>query len=269
MESIIILSKDSHSNTSLIKLDAAGHLINVTNTGIKYQPGFIYNLTNAAQLYQQYRNRPQQFDFIVRLTNLYDKADFTYTKFIVDTTQFTSGKHHFAVRIDGKQGNITLFIDGTAVSNQAMDEAQYVHVPIFNNSVSFGSTQFSRGVTLSQYLQQSKRFYMSGMSLQNVFVYNEALRDDDIKLLCLVGNTIDDLRFHLPCGQRNNIDKIKQMFLWGSPIMKSSNIKILLKNANVMSAAVRDTLKQQIQLELVDILPVSTNVLDIQFVDFD
>jgi hypothetical protein len=59
------------------------------------------------------------------------------------------------------------------------------------------------------------------------------------------------------------------MFAWGTPGFKSSNIKITVKNSNIASETTKQALKTQILQEITDVLPINTNVIDIEFAEFD
>ena len=73
----------------------------------------------------------------------------------------------------------------------------------------------------------------------------------------------------MPCGQRNNLDKIKQMFAWGTPGFKSNNIKVVVKNSGLLTATVQNAVKAQILQEIQQVLPANINIMDIEFVEFD
>lgn len=267
--SIIVAAIDSDSIITLIKLNESGQLLTSQQTTLQYVPGTVLNLTNSCWLVSQYKNRPKALDFIVSLRNHFNNLDATDVRYSLDISKFTSSKHHFAIRVDGIQGNVTIFVDGRVQYNQYIGAAKFAQLPLLNSGICFGATQSSNGVLLATHLSQPYHYFVSGVALYSPYLYDTALSDNDIKLIIMQEKPIESLVFHLPCGQRNNLDTIRHMFAWGTPGFKSNNIKVTLKGINTLTDSFKSALKTQITQEVAAVLPVNTNILDVEFVDFN
>lgn len=268
-KSIIVLSSDANNKLSFAKLSQQGALQNFVATDVKRLPNAVFNLTNAQYLRYKHANRGNAIDFVVKLPNYYNNLDVTTVKYTFDASKFNSGAHHFALRLDAKQGNASFFVDGLLKQNAYIEAAKYMQLPLLQTSICFGATQFSNGTTLAKYLQQQNAYFANDVTISFPKIYNAALQDNDIKLLYMQRNAIESLNFHLPCGQRNNLDKIKQMFAWGTPGFKSNNIKVVVKNSGLTTSTVQAAVKAQILQEIQQTLPTNINVLDIEFAEFD
>ena len=268
-KSIIVASTGSNQNLSFARLSESGIVQSFVNTSIKKSSTSVFNLTNAQYLQQLYSNRQDAFDFVVKLPNYYNNLDFTTVKYTFNASDFNSGAHHFALRLDAKQGNASFFVDGVLQQNTYIQAAKFMQLPLMQSSICFGATQFSNGNTLTNFLQQQNKYFASNVTLSYPRIYSAALLDNDVKLLYMQKSGVEDINFHLPCGQRNNLDKIKQMFAWGTPGFKSNNIKITVKNSGIVTDTTKQALKAQILQEINSILPVNTNVIDIEFAEFD
>jgi hypothetical protein len=268
-KSLIVVAGDATQKLSFAKISTNGIIQTFVHTNIIKPEASVFNLTNAQHLQQLYADRGDAFDFILKLPNYYNNLDFTTAKYTFNASDFNSGMHHFALRVDAKQGNASFFVDGVLKQNVYIQAAKFMQLPLMQSSICFGATQFSNGNTLAGFLQQQKAYFASNVTMSYPRIFSAALQDNDIKLLVMQKTGVNDLNFHLPCGQRNNLDKIKQMFAWGTPGFKSSNIKITVKNSNIASETTKQALKTQILQEITDVLPINTNVIDIEFAEFD
>lgn len=268
-QSIIVVASDQSANLILTKLDGMGNVTTQLSTTIKKSDQTVLNITNAQYLQQQYKNKGKSLDVVIKLANTYNNLDFTTVRYPIDVSQFNSGKHHFAIRIDGYQGNITIFIDGNAISNSYIGAGKYMQLPLFNTSICIGATQFNNSVTLAQYLRQPQAYFINNVIISSPRLYNTSLLDNDIKLLNMQTSKVSDLCFHLPCGQRNNLDRIKQIFEWRTPGFKSNNIKIVLKNSGATNPQLQQAIKDQIIQDITNTIPMNIDIHDVEFIEFD
>lgn len=268
-KSIIVMSTDTNNKISFARLTDQGNIQRFVNTNVTKLSDAAINLTNAQYLQYKHADRGSAIDFVVKLPNYYNNLDINTIKYTFDASKFNAGSHHFALRLDAKQGNVSFFVDGRLKKNVYINAAKYMQLPLLQTSICFGATQFSNGTTLAKYLQQQNAYVANGVTISYPRIYNAALHDNDVRLLYMQKNSIENLNFHLPCGQRNNIDKIKQMFAWGTPGFKSNNIKVVVKNSGVSAASTQQAVKSQILQEIKQTLPANINILDIEFVKFD
>lgn len=269
IKSIIVAASDSNNKVSFAKFSEFGSLQNFTTTNVTKLSNAVFNITGAQYLQTKHANRGNNIDFVVKLPNYYNNLDVAYIAYTFDASKFKSGTHHLALRIDGRQGNVSFFVDGQLKKNVYIDAAKYMQLPLLQTSICFGTTQFSNGTTLSKFLQQQNAYYANGITMSYPRIYNAALQDNDIKLLYMQKNSIKSLNFHLPCGQRNNLDKIKHMFAWGTPGFKSNNIEVVVKNSGILTTTTQQAIKNQIMQEIKQVMPTNTSVMDIKFVEFD
>jgi hypothetical protein len=270
VHSTIIASRDANDSIHLTKLDEQGNIIATAATGIKYSADATLNLTNAAYLQQKYQNRGNKLDFVVKLANKYNNRDFKTVAATVDLDEILPGIKHFALRLDGVQGNATILIDGSIADIANFGAAKYaVQQPLISNAISFGNTQFINGATLAQFLKQPAAYFASNATLLYPKIYAKALSDNDVKFITMQDYNISDLTFHLPCGMRNNVDVIKRMFAFGAPGMKSNNVSIIVKNTGINNDALKQSLKQQILSQVSQSIPATINILGVKFVDYE
>lgn len=268
-KSLIVVSSNANNKISFAKLSDQGTLLNFVATNVTRLTNASFNVTNAQYLQHKHANRGSSIDFVVKLPNYYNNLDATIINYSFDASKFSAGAHHFALRLDANQGNASFFVDGQLKKNVYIDAAKYMQLPLLQTSICFGATQFSNGTTLAKYLQQQNAYFANDVTISFPKIYNAALQDNDIKLLYMQKNEIESLNFHLPCGQRNNLDKIKQMFAWGTPGFKSNNIKVVVKNSGLTTPAVQQAVATQILQEIQHALPANINVMDIEFAEFD
>lgn len=261
---IIILSKDTSDDLYLSKLDYDGEIIRTKKLDIQYNSNVKYNLTNSSYLIEKYKNS-KRLQFSLKVMNFYDSTDVSSFETNIDTDLFSSGQHHFALRFDGKQGNYTIFIDGEEYENHQFNPGKYLYNTIFDENMTFGATHFVNGIPLSQFLNQKTKYYAFNCSIADPLIYKDALTDDMIRLLYLRQLNIGDLCFQLPCGQRNNLDRIKHAFTCGLPGYKSNNVRIIVKNIGITSDTIVSQLKTEIMNNISRVVPASMNVSSIEF----
>jgi hypothetical protein len=266
----IIASRDANDFIHLTKLDEQGNIIATAATNIKYSADATLNLTNAAYLQQKYQNRGNKLDFVVKLANKYNNRDLKTIVATIDLDEILPGIKHFALRLDGVQGNATILIDGKIADVANFGAAKYAaQQPLISNAISFGNTQFINGATLAQFLKQPAAYFASNATLMYPKIYAKALSDNDVRFITMQDYTISDLTFHLPCGMRNNVDVIKRMFAFGAPGMKSNNVSIIIKNSGINNDILKQSLKQQILSQVSQSMPATINILGVEFVDYE
>lgn len=270
VQSTIIASRDSTNKIHLTKMDTQGNIIATVATDVQYSANATLNLTNSLYLQQKYQNRGNKLDFVVKLANKYNNRDIKTIVATVDLDEILPGTKHFALRLDGIQGNATIFIDGKVADAVNFGAAKYaVQQPLISNAIAFGTTQFVNGATLAQFLKQPNAYFASNATLLYPKIYAKALSDNDVRFITMQDYTISDLTLHLPCGMRNNIDIIKRMFAFGAPGMKSNNVSIIIKNSGITNEMLKTSLKQQVLSQVSQSLPATINILGVEFVDYE
>jgi len=270
VQTTIIASKDANNKIHLTKLNLQGNIIASIATDVDYSADATLNLTNSVYLQQKYKNRGNKLDFVVKLANKYNNKDIKTVVATVNLDDITPGTKHFALRLDGIQGNASIFIDGKTIDAVNFGAAKYaVQQPLISNAIAFGTTQFVNGATLAQFLKQPQSYFASNATLLYPKIYAKALSDNDVRYITMQDYNASDLTFHLPCGMRNNIDVIKRMFAFGAPGMKSNNVTIIIKNSGITNESLKASLKQQVLSQVSQSLPATINILGVEFVDYE
>lgn len=268
-QSCIVVSRDVNEKIHLTKIGNNGDVIKTAETDVKYFNNTIYNTTNDVYLQRKYRNRGNVLDFIVKLTNRFNNKDVIEAKISINLEEVLPGTQRFALRIDAQQGNATFFRNGKRVANANIDMGKFAsQQPLVSNSISFGACQFNNGATLAQFLKQPAAFFASNATLISPRIYAGSLTDSDIRMLIMQETKIEPLRFHLPCGMRNNLDVVKRIFTFGTPGIKSNNAKIVIKNTNITNVALKESIKQLVLQEINKAIPITVNITGVEFVDY-
>ena len=96
-------------------------------------------------------------------------------------------------------------------------------------------------------------------------LYNIALNDNEIRFLVYNGIKMQDLVASIPSDQRNAFDQVQRLFKFDAPGNKSNNINIKVKNSGISSPTVQAELETLLRDKLKDVLPVNTNINQINF----
>jgi hypothetical protein len=211
--------------------------------------------------------RPNSLKFELTLTNFLSSEDIVNKEIDFDIANLDVGYHTFTYRLDTIQGNASLFVDGVLHKNLTFSPGKYRIQNLFSDDFFVGSTGFLNGVDLATYLQQPGAFYIKDLYVKNLFLYNKALKDDEIIALNLYRKPIGEVVLSIPCGQRNNMEEIERMFKY-SRGNSSKTINIYLNNLNIKSQTFRNNIKNTILQEARDILPVGVSINDIKFINY-
>jgi hypothetical protein len=223
-----------------------------------------YNLTNYEYLKNTYKSQ-NVLTFKIVLQNVYDNRDLTRLEIPISTYLFKSEKHHFAFRMDGINGTVSVFLDGKEIKTLTIQKGRYIFQDIFTDSMNVGRTYFNNNVSLSNYLNQSNYYYVNNASLKRFKIYNKALTNNQIEFEMLNGIDIQDLVVSLPCDQRNELDGIERQFKLDTTGNKSNKINLIIKNCQITNTILQNRLKDIISEKLKKVLPITTTINSIEF----
>lgn len=226
-------------------------------------PKPIYNLTNYAYLKENHPSK--KFSFKFKLTNTQNNRDMLIVNIPVDISMYTTGAHHFVLRLDSKQGNISVFVDGRLYKNVTIPPGTYIFQDISQDGIAVGCTGFYDNVPLFKYLKQNNYYFVDNSYIKQFKLYNSALTDNEIRFLTYNGIQMQDVVLSLPSDQRNEIDQIERTFKLNVPANKSNNINILIKNSQISDPNIQEKLKVIISDRLQQILPANVNINEITF----
>ena len=223
-----------------------------------------YNLTNYEYLKKTY-NKKDELTFKVVLQNVYDNKDLIRLEIPISTYLFKSEKHHFAFRMDGINGTVSVFVDGKEIKTVYIQKGRYIFQDIFTDSLNVGRTYFNNNISLTDYLNQPNYYYVNNAKLKRFKIYNKALTNNEIEFEMLNGIDIQDLVVSLPCDQRNELDGIERQFKLDTTGNKSNKINLIVKNSQITNTILQNRLKDIISERLKKVLPITTTINTIEF----
>lgn len=223
-----------------------------------------YNLTNYDYLKNKYPFK-KELVFKVVLKNVYNNKDEIRVDIPINTEGFLSEYHHFAFRLDGINGKISVFCDGKEIQTVDIQKGQYIFQEIFDESINVGNTYFHNNISLDGYLGQNNYYYINNAKIKQFHFYKKALTNNEIDFHVYNGIDMSDLVVSLPCGQRNEIDTIERQFKLDISGNKSNKINIIVKNSKITNTIVREKLKSIIEEKLKKVLPLTTTINNIEF----
>lgn len=223
-----------------------------------------YNLTNYEYLKNNYKKK-DELTFKIVLQNVYNNKDLIRLEIPISTYLFKSEKHHFAFRMDGINGTVSVFVDGKEIKTVYIQKGRYIFQDIFTDSMNVGRTYFNNNISLSEYLNQPNYYYTNNFSLRRFKIYNKALSNNEIEFQMLNGVNIQDLVVSLPCDQRNELDGIERQFKLDTTGNKSNKINLIIKNSQITNTILQNRLKDIISEKLKKVLPITTTINNIEF----
>ena len=225
-----------------------------------------YTFTNYNRLKTMSDN---SLSFNLTLTNYLSSEDIVVRNIPVDLSEIDRGYHTFTYRFDAVQGNISLFIDGILYNNLTVDPAKYSIQQILKEDLYIGAVGIANGTDLATYTNQPGYYYINSIHpIKNLYIYDKALKTDEIFALSLGDKVVDDLILSIPSGQRNNYEEIERYFKY-SPITSSKSINIYVKNTNITNETLVANIKNNILDQVTSVLPVGVKINDIKFIDFN
>jgi hypothetical protein len=223
-----------------------------------------YNLTNYDYLKNTYKNT-NNFTFKVILKNVYNNKNQLIVEIPIDISLFKNESHHFAFRLDGIEGKISVFCDGREIKTVDIQKGKYIFQDLLNDNISIGNTYFYNNITLEKYLKQQNYYYINNSSIKQFRLYNKALSNNEIDFLVYKGLNMKDLIISLPCNQRNELDGIERQFKLDTTGNKSNKVNIIIKNSQITNSNLQDQLKSIIIDKLKKTLPITTTINNIEF----
>jgi len=209
----------SSNQLFLCKLDETNKIVTDVTflplTGNYYPYGdtrrLSYNLTNYEYLKNKY-NRSNELVFKMTLKNVYNNKDFINVEIPIDISLFRSEYHHFAFRVNGIDGRVSVFCDGKEIQSVNIQPGKYIFQEVFSESINVGNTYFYNDQSLSDYLNQKKYYYINNSKIKQFKLYKKALSDTEIMFHVYNGSELKDVIVSLPCDQRNELDGIERQF---------------------------------------------------------
>jgi hypothetical protein len=223
-----------------------------------------YNLTNYDYLKNTYKlNNILNFKAILK--NVYNNRDRLIVDIPIDTSLFKTESHHFAFRMDGIDGKISVFCDGKEIKTVDIPKGKYIFQDLMKDNISVGNTYFYNHINLEKYLKQQNYYYINNSYIKQFRLYNKALSNNEIEFLVYNGIKMNDLIVSLPCDQRNELDGIERQFKLDTTGNKSNKINIIIKNSQVTNPNLQNQLKDIIIEKLKKTLPITTTINNIEF----
>ena len=223
-----------------------------------------YNLTNYEYLKNTYTENTH-LRFKIVLQNLYNNRDIMKVTIPISIENFTSEAHHFSIRVNGIEGEVSVFLDGKEVQTVNIQKGQYIFQDLFDESINVGNTYFHNNVSLDEYLNQENYYYINNAKIKQFKIYKKALTNNQIDFHVYRGIKMDDLVVSLPCDQRNELDGIDRQFKLDVGGNKSNNINLIIKNSQITNDVIKNKMKEVLIEKLTKVLPVNTKINNIEF----
>jgi hypothetical protein len=223
-----------------------------------------YNLTNYEYLKRTYPNKKELL-FKIILKNVYDNKEEIKVTVPISTEGFMSEYHHFAFRLDGIEGKISVFCDGKEINTVDIQKGKYIFQEIFDESFNIGNTYYHNNISLDDYLNQKNYYYLNNAKMKQFKMYKKSLSNTEIDYHVYNGIKMNDLVVSLPCGQRNELDNIERQFKLDIGGNKSNKINIIVKNSQITNSNIKEKMRTIIQDKLKKVLPVTTTINNIEF----
>jgi hypothetical protein len=193
--------------------------------------------------------------------------DVVNSSITIPATELDAGYHTFTYSVDTINGNIKLFIDGTLYKQDDIAPGKYAIQNTLDTDIYFGTVGYYNSSDLATFLSQPGYYFIDGISIKNLYIFDRATSDDLTFALNTVGTQIDDIVLSIPCGQRNNIEEIQRLFKYGS-ISSSNLINIYVKNSGIVDQTLQSNIKSTILQQSTNLLPAGVKINDIKFIDF-
>lgn len=222
-----------------------------------------YKLTGYDYLKNTY-TKTDILTFKVVLENVYNNLEKIRVEIPISKFLFQSEYHHFAFRLDGLEGKISVFCDGNEISTVDIPPGQYIFQDIMDESINVGNTYFHNNISLPEYLNQTN-YYIKNLKLKQFKIYNKALSNNEIDFHVYNGIEMQDLVVSLPCDQRNELDGIERQFKLDTTGNKSNKINLIIKNSQISNNLLKTQLKDILAEKLKSILPATTTINNIEF----
>lgn len=223
-----------------------------------------YNLTNYEFLKNTYPDADYVY-FKIKLENVYDNEDVIDVEIPISTKGFSAEKHHFAFKLDGINGYISVYLDGDLVKSVKISSGQYIFQDLFTESFNIGNTYFHNAISLDDYLKQPNYYYANNGNITDFKVYKKALTDNEILFHVYAGSKMNDLIVTLPSDQRSEIDTIERLFKLDTNGNKSNSINIFIKNSQITNTNLQSQLKEILLDRMSKVLPATTKINNIEF----
>jgi len=205
-------------------------------------------------------------DFKLSLRNYLDTED-VLNKTIAFVPPKEPGFYNFTYRLDTKQGNSTLYINGEVYENQTFSPGKYLIQDIYSDEFFFGTAGFQSDLDLATYLRQPGYYYTKDLTIKNPFIYDRAIDTELVYALYLFEKRVDDIVLSIPAGQRTSKTEIQQFFKFNRT-NSSNHIDIVVRNLNITDTDVRDQIKTSILAEAKSFAPVGVKINDVVFKDY-
>jgi hypothetical protein len=159
-------------------------------------------------------------------------------------------------------GTINLYLNGEMVKKFTFDSNIIPNTRILFPNVFINIPNLFRD-TISKFID-SNQFYGRGGNISNLRVYNTLANPSLAQYLYLKDKKIDPLNLDVPCGTRNNIEEVDNLYSYILPGRKNNNMKVYIKNA-FMDSLTQETVEKYLKEALPTQLPTNVDFVDFNF----
>lgn len=205
--------------------------------------------------------------FKLRLNNRLDYEESDIFSPILFISQLSRGWHHFAITFDSNNGRYKGYVDLKKVFDITLLPNKYSFTNILRNNLIVGSSPYYNNIVFDDFYKSSNSsYFVDGLQLSNVYFYNKALSETEIRFLSYERFEPEPLKVEIQYGERNYVDTISRVFRQKSPGIKSSLIDIVINDSLITDLELQKFVEQKIIMELKDYLPSYVRVNSIKWV---
>lgn len=210
-------------------------------------------------------NTSPRLEAKVALSNLYNSstttAAFSSYSLTYNLSGLKDGWHNFNVSLDAEKGVYQMQIDSTIVDQVALPITGFSFSHIFNQPLTIGSSPFYSALTLSEHLQQPRYYLAGGIKIKQLKLYSSPLDYFDARAHYLILGDVENIKWDIPCGQRNYVDTVERVFKHRLPGRRSEIFNVNIKGLeDITDSQVKAAIQDRLQDKLGQIAPMYTKL---------
>jgi len=193
--------------------------------------------------------------------SLYNPATEQYQNFYTEKNIKPKSNNNFVFSINSKLGYGYVILN-----NEIITELKIPNYEYFTKQLIYGDFFFIKNNIKKDALKASfEDDTLTNLSINPYYVEPELSFTSGI---INSEEVVDTLNISLPCGMRNGVDNINTINAVCSSQFKSNNVKLKIKNTNILDDNIKNNVIEKIKRDSAFILPTNIEIEDIVFEDY-
>jgi len=240
--------------------------ITVLSTQLKYLTAGYNNLTNGKflRINNQANYAPGNFSIKAKLYNIYNLNSSTTVETKFNLSAIDPGYHNFAIRFDGYEGYMHLFVDGQLQDIAEFEPRKYKFSSITKRPFLIGTSTYLNSIPLFEFLKNNN-YLVTNLQIKNFYLYDKPLYDFDIIMHVRKNMFIRDINFNVASGRRNYVEEVERYFKLRTPGSKSTLFNLIIRNSGINDYDLQYALEQRILSILKNAAPAYTKINQIKW----